>query len=145
MTASKPINVFVIEDNIDNLYITQRLLKNVVKVDFCNARASGSMFFHWFHRSDTTRLNPQLRELDLILLDIQIPREDGYAIIRQIRDTPALNQTKVIAVTSNVMPDDVARAREAGFDGFIGKPLDLERFPVQIKRILAGESVWEPR
>lgn len=145
MGATKPVNVFVIEDNADNLYVTQRLLKNEVKVDFCNARASGAMFFHWFHRSDTTRLNPQLRELDLILLDIQIPREDGYQIIRQIRDTPELSNTRVIAVTSNVMPDDVVRAREAGFDGFIGKPLDMERFPRQIMRILAGESVWEPR
>ncbi len=143
--SSPPINVFVIEDNADNLYITQRLLKNDVKVDFCNARASGSMFFQWFHRSDATRLNPQLKALDLILLDIQIPREDGYTIIRQIRATPELAQTKVIAVTSNVMPDDVTRARDAGFDGFIGKPLDTTRFPDQIRRILAGEAVWEPR
>ncbi|HEY1011666.1 MAG TPA: response regulator [Herpetosiphonaceae bacterium] len=145
MDSPQPVNVFVIEDNADNLYVTQRLLNKAVKVDFCNARASGAMFFQWLHRSETTKLNPKLRELDLILLDIQIPREDGYTILRQIRQTPELNSTKVIAVTSNVMPDDVVRAREAGFDGFIGKPLDTERFPEQIRRILAGEAVWEPR
>lgn len=144
MDKTPPVNVFVIEDNADNLYVTQRLLNKAVKVDFCNARASGAMFFQWLHRSETTRLNPQLRELDLILLDIQIPREDGYTILRQIRQTPELNNTKVIAVTSNVMPDDVLRAREAGFDGFIGKPLRHDRFPDQLKKVMEGEPVWEP-
>ena len=145
MTQSKTVNVFIIEDNSDNLYITQRLLLKEVGVDFCNGRASGAMFFHWFHKSDTTRLNPHLRELDLILLDIQIPREDGYTIIQQIRQTRELDHTKVIAVTANVMPEDVKKAKAAGFDGFIGKPLNGERFPSQIRRILAGEEVWEPR
>jgi two-component system cell cycle response regulator DivK len=48
-------------------------------------------------------------------------------------------------MTANVMVDDVERARAAGFDGFLGKPIDLRRFPLQITRILQGERVWEPR
>jgi two-component system cell cycle response regulator DivK len=47
-----------------------------------------------------------------------------------------------VAVTSNVLPQDVVRARAAGFDGFIGKPLDFDRFPSQIQAILRGEAVW---
>jgi two-component system, cell cycle response regulator DivK len=48
-------------------------------------------------------------------------------------------------VTANVLSQDEARARAAGFDGFIGKPLNFDRFPQQILALLKGESVWMPR
>ena len=83
-------------------------------------------------------------QVDLILLDIQIPGEDGYQVLRQIRATPALAEIKIVAVTANVMTSDLERTQAAGFDGFIGKPLKIKRFPEQIRRILAGEAVWEP-
>jgi two-component system cell cycle response regulator DivK len=51
----------------------------------------------------------------------------------------------VVAVTANVLPEDEARARAAGFDGFIGKPLDINRFPEQIRAVLCGQPVWMSR
>jgi two-component system cell cycle response regulator DivK len=96
-----------------------------------------------FELFNVLRDQPNLN-VDLILLDIQIPGEDGYGVLRRIRKEPRLANTKVLAVTANVMPQDVERARQAGFDGFIGKPLQFTRFPEQIQRVLQGESVWEP-
>ena len=144
MTSITPgeANVFVIEDNPDNLFVIQLLL-NDAGVRWHNARASGHMFFKWLTTSDQIKLNSAFT-LHLILLDIQIPREDGYAILTQMRQHPALRETLIVAVTANVLPADVDRARAAGFDGFIGKPLDRFRFPGQITRILQGEAVWEP-
>jgi two-component system cell cycle response regulator DivK len=136
--------VFIIEDNADNLYVVQRLLRNELHVRYLNARASGSLFFRWLEESDHAKLNLTQSQLDLILLDLQLPRENGYGILQQIRQHPQLQQTRVIAVTANVMPVDVQRTQDAGFDGFIGKPIDKNRFPAQIQRILDGESVWEP-
>ena len=49
------------------------------------------------------------------------------------------------AVTANVLAQDEAKARAAGFDGFIGKRLDFDRFPQQILSVLEGEKVWMPR
>jgi two-component system, cell cycle response regulator DivK len=141
-------NVFVVEDSSDNLFVIQTLLRDA-GVRWQNARASGSMFFKWLNTSDLVHLNEGFH-LHLILLDIQIPREDGYTILKQMREHPALQQTLIIAVTANVLltanvlPTDVARARAAGFNGFIGKPLDRHRFPDQIRRVLEGEPVWEP-
>ena len=80
---------------------------------------------------------------DLMLLDLHMPREDGSMLLRRIRDVPRLANTRIVAVTANVLPMHVEQAREAGFDGFIGKPIDRHRFPQQIKRLLRGESVWE--
>jgi two-component system cell cycle response regulator DivK len=130
--------VLVVEDNPDNLFIVMDLLKMEVGVRYCNARASGRQLFKLLESK------PDL-VVDLILLDIQIPHEDGYAIIARIRQTATLRATKVVAVTANVMPQDVERARKAGFDGFIGKPIHADRFPEQIRQILDGVEVWEPR
>jgi two-component system cell cycle response regulator DivK len=134
-----PINeavVLIAEDNPDNMFIAIELLRRA-GVRYCNGRASGRQLFKVIASQD--------RRIDLILLDIHIPHEDGYVILKQIRETSNLRDTLVVAFTANVMVEDVERARVAGFDGFIGKPISHTRFPQQITRILQGEDVWEPR
>lgn len=127
--------ILVIEDDANNLMVTTDLLR-MVGVKYINARASG-----W----QGLKLAESMAKLDLILLDIQLPREDGYAVLRQIRANPKLQNTLVVAVTANVLPHDEAKVRAAGFDGMIGKPLDFDRFPQQIQAILSNEAVWMPR
>lgn len=130
--------IVVVEDNPDNLFIVTDILREDLRAKYVNSRASGRQFFKLMEG------NPSLK-LDLILLDIQIPYEDGYEVLKQIRSNARLQHIKVVAVTANVLPQDVIRARQAGFDGFIGKPIDADRFPEQIRRVLGGEEVWEPR
>jgi len=84
-----------------------------------------------------------LPKLDLILLDIRLPYEDGYSALRKLRSSSSLRNTLVVAVTAEASMDQMKKAREAGFDGFLGKPLDPDRFPEQINRILSGDPVWE--
>jgi two-component system cell cycle response regulator DivK len=127
--------ILVIEDDANNLMVTTDLLR-MVGVKYINARASG-----W----QGLKLAESMPKLDLILLDIQLPREDGYAVLRQIRANPKLQNTLVVAVTANVLPHDEAKVRAAGFDGMIGKPLDFDRFPQQIQAILSNEAIWMPR
>lgn len=127
--------VLVIEDNADNLMVATDLLR-MSGVKYINSRASGGQGI---------KLAETLPRVDLILLDIQLPYEDGYAVLKKIRAHPKLQRTKVLAVTANVMPQDEQKAREAGFDGFIGKPLHPLQFPEQIRMVLAGEAVWRAR
>jgi two-component system, cell cycle response regulator DivK len=135
--AVSAANILVVEDNADNLFIVTDLLQAEVRPRYVNARASGRQLFK------LVESNPSLRP-HLILLDLQIPYEDGYTILRQIRANPRFDGAMVIALTANIMPADVQRCRLSGFDGFIGKPVDADRFPAQIQRILTGEPVWEP-
>ncbi len=128
-------HVLVIEDNPDNLMVATDLLR-MLGVKYINSRASGRQGI---------KLAESLPQVDLILLDIQLPHEDGYEVLRNIRNHPKLQHTRVVAVTANVLPQDEAKARAAGFDGFIGKPLDFDRFPLQIEAILRGEEVWKAR
>jgi two-component system cell cycle response regulator DivK len=84
-----------------------------------------------------------LPRIDLILMDIRLPYEDGYQALQKVRASPRLKTTLVIAVTAEASDEQMTKAKRAGFDGFLGKPLDPDRFPDQIKRILDGQSVWE--
>lgn len=73
---------------------------------------------------------------DLILLDIQLPGMDGYAVARALRQSPALARTPIVALTSYAMAGDREKALEAGCSGYIEKPIDPGRFAVQVEKHL---------
>lgn len=129
--------VMVVEDNADNMWIITEMLNDDMRVRYCNTRPSGKQLFAFMDKGDVPPIN-------LILLDLNLPGEDGYSIIAKIRVHAKLKDATVIAVTADNTAEDVAKARAAGFDGFIGKPLRQDRFPDQLRRIMEGEAVWEP-
>ncbi len=135
LSTVQEAHVLVIEDNPDNLLVATHLLR-LAGVKYINSRASGYQGI---------KLAETLPRVDLILLDIQLPGEDGYEILQRIRQHPVLHQTTVLAVTANILPQDEQKARDAGFDGFIGKPLDPMHFPQQIQDVLQGQTIWHPR
>lgn len=73
---------------------------------------------------------------DLVLLDIQLPRMDGYEVARALRRSPALAQTSIVAVTSYATSGDRRKALEAGFDGYLEKPINPDRFVDQVQGFL---------
>ena len=77
---------------------------------------------------------------ELILMDIQLPGKDGFTLLREIRESGS-PQVRVIALTAHAMTGDRERALEAGFDGYITKPIDIRGFPEQVERGLRGERL----
>jgi len=73
---------------------------------------------------------------DLILLDIQLPRMDGYSVARQLRLDPRLADIPIVAVTSYAMAGDRERALAAGCSGYIEKPINPDTFMQQVERHL---------
>lgn len=124
--------VLVVEDNVSNFVLIARMLGYMGI--HCEWKTSG---YEVVEYADT------LPRLDLVLMDIRLPYEDGYSALKKIRTSQRLQETLVIAVTAEASPEQMHKAREAGFDGFLGKPLDPDRFPEQVRRVLAGQSVWE--
>jgi two-component system cell cycle response regulator DivK len=73
-------------------------------------------------------------------MDIQLPGKDGFALLAEIRESPH-GGLRVLALTAHAMSGDRERALQAGFDGYITKPIDIRSFPETVKRALAGETV----
>lgn len=74
---------------------------------------------------------------NLVLLDIQLPGRDGYALLEELQGMPE-RSWKVVALTAHALPEDRARASAAGFDGYITKPIDVRTFPTEVARYLGG-------
>ena len=77
------------------------------------------------------------RELpDIVLMDIQLPSEDGLAVTRKIRSDPRLKGVIVVALTAHAMAGDRERILAAGCDGYIPKPVDPQGLPGEVARYL---------
>jgi two-component system cell cycle response regulator DivK len=130
--VSGSTTILVVEDNAGNFMLIARMLESLnIK---CVWKTSGY---------EVVEFASSISSIDLVLMDIRLPYEDGYGALRKIRQSERLRSLPVVAVTAVAGVDQMNAAKLAGFDGFIGKPLDPDRFPDQIRRILAGKPVWE--
>ena len=114
-----------VEDNPDNRMLVRRLL---LSEDYTVLEAENA-----------TRALELLKDHvpHLILMDINMPDMDGYTLTAIIKENKALEKVPVIALTANVMRGDRERTLSAGCDGYIEKPIDIDRFFDQIEAFLA--------
>ena len=116
--------VLLIEDNEQNRYLATFLLeKQGYEVVSAAAGPQGVEL--------AERLRPRI-----ILLDIQLPGMDGYAVARALRKNPALRDTPIVAVTSYAMTGDREKSIAAGCTGYMEKPIDPETFVADVARHL---------
>ena len=118
--------ILVIEDNEQNLYLVTYLLTQ-----------SGYHIEAAMSGPEGIRLAGSV-DPALIILDIQLPLMDGYAVARALRQNPSLDTVPVVAVTSYAMLGDRERTLEAGCNGYIEKPINPETFLGQIEQYLAA-------
>ena len=128
------VNVLIVEDNVRNYALLARLL-SFMGVNQTEWRRSGWQVLEF--------AKDALQQVDLILLDIHLPEEDGYQVLTRLREDERFSDTRVVAVTADVSDVNLSRAKTVGFDGFLAKPINVDLFPDQIRRILKGELVWD--
>jgi CheY-like chemotaxis protein len=73
---------------------------------------------------------------DLVLLDIQMPVLDGYAVLRELRHTPCFADLKILALTAYAMQGDREKALQSGFDGYLTKPIDIKGLTEELQKFL---------
>lgn len=120
-----PEKILVVEDNEQNRILMRQILT--------------------YHGYDVLEATDGLTGLEmarahmpaLILLDIQMPVMNGFAVIRELRNNPELRKIKAIAVTSFAMKGDREKALQAGFDEYVTKPIDTRKFPELVKQVLS--------
>jgi CheY-like chemotaxis protein len=135
MTTLNDAYIVVVEDDPNALLVTMDLLR-LGGSDQCYSRKSADAALEFAEK---------LPKVDLFLVDINMPGKSGFELLEAAKRHPKLQTAKVVAVTAGTFEEDVQKARDAGFDGFISKPLKTTVFPSQVQRILDGESIWDWR
>jgi len=124
--------VFVVEDDISNMAVFAVTLKN-----------GGALVYqdHW--NSGTITLLKQFMPVDVVLLDLMLRHGvSGYDIYDHLRAIPELADVPVVVVSASDPETEIPRAKAKGMAGFIGKPISLQDFPLQVAACMRGEPVW---
>jgi two-component system, cell cycle response regulator DivK len=123
--------ILVVEDNERNL----KLLRDVLEYAGYDVRTA---------RTAEDGISVAASEPpDLVLMDLQLPGIDGMEALRRLRGSPLTASIPVVAVTAQAMKHDRERALEAGFDGYVEKPISVREFPDQVRKFLPGEVATE--
>ncbi len=83
----------------------------------------------------------EIGQVDIVFLDLEFPNYSGLELIKDFKEDPRLADVPFVAYTVHISERD--RAYAAGFHSFLDKPLNVDRFPEQLRRILDGERVWD--
>lgn len=126
--------VLVVDDDIDNLNVAEKVLT------FYGAQVHTA--------TDGQDGLEKLREMDdrptFVLLDLSMPKMDGWEMLERVRKDAELSSLPMIALTAHAMPNDKERTEKAGFDGYIAKPFILTTFMEEIKRCLNNHTLKKP-
>jgi two-component system cell cycle response regulator DivK len=122
--TTKNATILCIEDSPDNRLLVRRILEaeGYHIIEACDAGGALQLI--------------AAQTPDLILMDINMPDIDGYTLTARLRSMPQLHDVPILALTANVMKGDRERSLEAGCDGYIQKPIDVDNLPRQVHRFL---------
>ena len=119
--------ILYIEDNFDNLTLVKRVLEIEGYEVLSAETGQEGLTVAFEHRPD------------LVITDINLPDIDGYQVTDKLKKNQGTTHIPVIAMTANVMEKDKETVFEAGCDGYISKPIDVDELPYQIENFLKGK------
>ena len=120
--------ILIVEDNVMNM----ELITDILEVQgYTVLRATTG--------ADALKMAP-VEKPDLILMDIQLPGLDGLTATGILKDGEETRSIPIIALTAHAMRGDEERAREAGCDGYVSKPIDTRELPITIRQFLDQRS-----
>jgi two-component system cell cycle response regulator DivK len=114
---------------IDDHELNQKLLERLLEIEGHEVRAADSV-------AEAEQAIAE-EEPAMIVLDLNLPDGSGLDLTRKLKSHPRTASIPIVACTAAVMPSDEARAREAGCDAFLAKPIDLQRFSSLVSAMLA--------
>ena len=120
--------ILYVEDNVDNRTLVRRIL---LSEDYNLIEAVNA--------ADALRVLENTKP-DLILMDINMPDMDGYTLTSKIKTIPGFERIPILALTANVMRGDKEKTLEAGCDGYIQKPLDIDQLIREVERFLTRSA-----
>jgi two-component system cell cycle response regulator DivK len=116
--------ILIVEDNEKNMKLARDVLQS-----------RGYVTLEAVTGEDGVRMAIE-KKPDLVLMDIQLPGINGIEALRQVRADPDCARIPIVAFTASVMSSDRSQITAAGFDGFLGKPINLKEFLETVKKVL---------
>ncbi len=139
MNPKRLETVLIVEDNEDHIAYTQDVLNEGAIAHCIIAVRDGQAAIDYLYRQNGYA-NPLVSPRPaLILLDLRLPKVDGFGIIEKVKSDPELRRIPIVLLTSSVDTDEIRRAAELGINDFISKPIEYEVFR---KKVLALGVYW---
>jgi CheY-like chemotaxis protein len=134
--APRPIEVLIIEDNAADSHLTTTALRDARIANDVHVLEDGEQAMAFLHQQGNYRTAPRP---DLILLDLNLPKKDGFAVLAEIKTDPTLKTIPVIAVSGSDRAEDITRAYELGVAAYLVKPLNVDDY---FSAIRAVKELW---
>jgi CheY-like chemotaxis protein len=136
LQGSGPIRILIVEDNRGDVLLVKEALKESNLQFELSHVADGEEAVQFIQRTGS---HASARPPDLVLLDLNLPKRDGWEVLGEIRSQPELRTTPVVILSSSGSPEDIRRAESGDHSIYIRKPSNLEEFLAIGKRI---ELFW---
>ena len=127
------LSVWVVEDDLQSWAIISRLLEAVGISDFTIT----------IRVENVVEAMRKGFDIDIILIDVHIKDASGYDLLSEIKQNPEYNSTKGIMISASTGPLGIRQAQAANADGFISKPLTIDKIQRAFSRVLEGREFWE--
>jgi CheY-like chemotaxis protein len=131
---AKLASILYVEDDAPSREIMQLLIQEVMGIRDLSIFKDSYSFLE--------RARSVVPKPDIILLDIHVPPLSGFEMLMLLRTDSHFAKIPIVALTASVMNEEVEQLRQAGFNGVIPKPLNMDSFPTLLNLILQGEEVW---
>jgi two-component system, chemotaxis family, response regulator Rcp1 len=135
-TNLRPLNILLVEDNLADVILTSEALKEGIIPHKLHTVHDGVHAIDYLRRagSYTDAIRP-----DVIVLDINLPKKNGFEVLAEIKEDPELRRIPVIVLTTSSATHDILRAYDLHANCYIIKPIDLDDF---LKVVRSIEDFW---
>jgi CheY-like chemotaxis protein len=132
----KPVEILLVEDNPMDVIVTREALKEGKVCNNLSVVQDGEEAIEFLRREGRYANAPRP---DVVLLDLNLPKKDGLAVLSEIKDDPTLKYIPVIVLTTSKAEEDIVKSYKLHANCFITKPVDLDQFTAVVKSI---EDFW---
>jgi CheY-like chemotaxis protein len=134
--SGKPIEILLVEDDPGDVRLTQEALKSAKVLNHLSVAGDGVEAMAFLRRQGK---HAKVPSPDLILLDLNLPRKDGRAVLAEVKADPDLRRIPVVVLTTSQDERDVLEAYNTHANCYITKPVDLKQFLAVVEAI---DNFW---
>jgi CheY-like chemotaxis protein len=134
------LNILLVEDNLDHAELVRRTLEEFPAAGFVHHVEDGEAALDYIFGRGDFQDRSRYPAPDLVLLDLHLPRLDGLDVLRHVRSHPAGHRLAIVVLTTSEAERDVAAAYEYRANGFVSKPVDIQRLSQLIEGLEFGLS-----